>query len=165
MAGFTIVELVIVVILLAILGVTAISRSVEPSAFAPSIVTHRAIEAVRYAHQIAASRQDAVVTLTVTQDGADWRFRTSTDVDGVVDDSTVGRENSTLDATSGAVTASLDAATPLVLRFDGRGAVDAITIGASSGDVTRGVQIAVGGDSARTICVYPTGYAANDACL
>ena len=78
------VELIAVVMLLGILSMAAVSRMVRPSAFAPGIVAQAIIAEARIAQQRAASRGDALVTLTVDQLGSDWRLALSTDVDGVI---------------------------------------------------------------------------------
>lgn len=163
-AGFTVVELVLVVILLGILGVAAMSRFVEPSAFAPGIVSETLIAEARIAQQIAASRRDAAVTLTVDRLGADWRFRVATSVDGVVRTQQVAAENTGIQAASGAVSDDLDAATPLVLQFGHDGDLAAVVVGATPGSAALGVSLGISGDSARAACIYPTGYASASAC-
>lgn len=162
--GFTIVELITVVILLGILSVTAISRFVEPSAFAPGIVTHAVIVQARAAQQLAASRADAVVTLTVDKAGDQWRMRVSTDVDGVLSTELVAAENTTLTVSSGGAPTLIDATTPLVVRFDRLGDLSAVLIGAAAGTPAAGIDLQFNGDSARSACIYPSGYATDAVC-
>lgn len=162
--GFTIVELITVVILLGILSVTAISRFVEPSAFAPGIITHAFILQARAAQQIAASRADAQITLTMDRVADEWRLRVVSDVDGILRDELIAAENTSLTASSGAASGAINAAAPLILSFDSRGDLSAVVIGASAGTPGSGVDLQFSGDSNRSVCVYPSGYASDDAC-
>ncbi len=162
--GFTIVELIVVLVLLGVLSVTAFSRFVKPSAFAPGIVIHALVLEARAAQQLATSRADAVVTLRVDRSGDDWRLRLETDVDGVLREERVGAANTTLAAVSGAASGTVDASSPLILRFDARGDLAAVLIGAAAGDPALGISLSLSGDSAREACVYPSGYATDATC-
>lgn len=163
-AGFTIIELVTVMILLGILSITAISRFVEPSAFAPGIVTHAVVLETRAAQQLAAARADAQVTFVIDQVAGDWRLQIQTDIDGVVSSELIAAENTVLTATSGAASSPIDAATPLIVQFDRSGDLSSVSIGASAGSPTLGVDLEFSGDSDRRVCIYPTGYATDAAC-
>ena len=162
--GFTIVELITVVILLGILSITAISRFVQPSAFAPGIITNAFVLQARAAQQLAVSRADAEVSLTLERTADQWRLQISTDVDGVVRSETLAAENTSLIVSSGAASAAVTGTSPLVLRFDSRGDLSAVLIGATAGAATAGVDLQFSGDSSRAVCVYPSGYANDAAC-
>ncbi|MEZ5561264.1 MAG: prepilin-type N-terminal cleavage/methylation domain-containing protein [Pseudomonadales bacterium] len=163
--GFTMVELVVVVILLSILSVTAISRFVKPSAFAPGIVTQALVSEARFAQQLAMARHDAVVTLVLDRAATDWRVRVLTDVDGVVRTERVESANTDLFVTSGAANGNLSAATPLVVGFGHSGDLTSVVVGATPGDPDAGVSLVVSGDSNRQICIYPSGYANDASCV
>ena len=162
--GFTIVELVTVIVLLGILSTVAVSRMVRPSAFAPSIVAQALVAEIRIAQQRAASRHDASVTLTLDRFGDDWRFRLSTDVEGLIRTELVDVANTTIQAQSGAQNAAIDGAVDLQLRFATDGNLTGADIGGNPGDATTGVALDVAGDSPREVCVYQTGYAVAEAC-
>jgi len=162
--GFTIIELITVVVLLGILSMVAFSRFVRPSAFVPSIVAHGVVAETRLAQQRAASRRDAVVTLTLDRSGTDWRFQHATDVDGIVRTELIGASNTALEADSGPANGAVDAANPLILQFDSAGDILSVTIGAAAGDPSQGVSISLTGDSDREVCIYPTGYAVEETC-
>jgi prepilin-type N-terminal cleavage/methylation domain-containing protein len=162
--GFTIVELIAVVILLSILGVFAMGRMTSPAMFAPAIVSEALVAQLRAAQQIAVSRRDAVVSVTVDQQGADWRLRIESDVDGVMRVERVDADGTTMTATSGGVTGMLDVSSALTLSFDHAGDLDAVSIGGVAGVPAAGVAVSVAGDSVRQICIYPSGYANSDAC-
>lgn len=158
------VELITVIVLLAILGITAGSRMISPSAFRPAIVVQALAAENRIAQQLAVSRRDATVSLTVDRFGADWRLRVATDVDGVIRTELVEAEDSTLHAASGAAIAFVGSGAALSLTFDGRGDLAAVTIDGAAGDPSLGIDLTVGGDHERRLCIYPSGYAHREPC-
>jgi type II secretory pathway pseudopilin PulG len=162
--GFTVVELIATIILLSILGVVAMSRMVSPDLFAPAIVTQALVAETRFAQQVATSRHDAVVTLTVDRVGGDWRFQVDTDVDGVVRTELVVAEDTTVQATSGAADGAIGGGATLALSFDHAGDLADVTINGVSGDPAAGVALTIAGASTRQACIYPSGYANDDAC-
>ena len=162
--GFTLVELISVMILLSILGIFAMARMTSPELFAPAVVSGAVAAEVRLARQLAAARRDAVVSVTVDRLGGDWRMRISSDVDGVLRTELVRADNTALQVASGAASASLDAATALTLTFDHAGDLSTVLIGATPGTPGSGVNLTVAGDSTRQVCVYPSGYAHAGAC-
>jgi len=163
--GFTIVELITVVILLGILSVVAVARFIEPGAFAPGILVHAVVTEGRFAQQLAASRSDARVSLLVDRLGSDWRFRTITDVDGVVRIELVAAEDTLLSATSGAASSDINAADALLVDFDSSGDLADVIIAGSSGDAMLGVELNVIGANPRVACIHPSGYTSNAACI
>ena len=129
------------------------------------MVAQAAIAEIRFAQQLAASRREAAVTFVVDRLGDDWRFQVITDVDGLVRTELVAAGNTTVQATSGALTDTVDGGTPLVLQFRHAGDFAAVTIGAAAGAPALGVGLGVDGDSRRDACVYPSGYASVPACM
>ena len=77
--GFTVVELIAVLLLMGILAATATSRMVGSNAYAPALVSQQLIALGRLAQQTALARQDASVSLDVDQDAGDWRLRVQVD--------------------------------------------------------------------------------------
>lgn len=162
--GFTIVELVAVIILLSVLGMVAMSRMVSPDLYAPAIVTQALVAETRIAQQAATSRSDAVVTLTVDRVGSDWRFQVDTDVDGIIRTELVAAENTAVQAASGAANGALSASASLEVIFDHAGDLSSVSIGGTAGNPAAGVSLTVTGDSARQACIYASGYANDEAC-
>jgi MSHA pilin protein MshC len=162
--GFTLVELITVILLLSIVGVFAMARMASPGMFAPAVVSQALVAELRFAQQLATARRDAVVSVAVDRVGDDWRFRTLTDVDGVLRTERVGRDGTAVQAVSGAASAALDAATALTVSFDHAGDLDAVSIGGAAGTPASGVSLTVSGDSTRQVCIYPSGYTNADAC-
>jgi MSHA pilin protein MshC len=166
-AGFTIVELIAVLLLLGILAATAMSRLVGGNAYAPALVSEQLIALGRLAQQTALSRQDAVVSLDIDQNAGDWRMRV------LVDDGTgpvTAREelveirNTSIVVGNGAVSLPLDATVPLHLGFDGLGSLAPSTGGATNLDPSLGIGIGVTGDSAYSVCFGSTGHAYRGNC-
>ena len=163
--GFTIVELITVIILLGILSVVAMARFVQPSAFVPSIVSQKLIAESRIAQQVAVSRVDATVSLRIDRQASDWRIQVSTDVDGVIRTELAGADNSRLQATSGGANAFISAATALSIAYSSSGDISAVLIGATPGGASLGVDLLLQGDSDRQICIHPSGYPTNASCI
>jgi len=162
--GFTVVEMVTVIILLGILSIGGFSAFVKPSAFAPLIVTHELVAQARLARRLAASRQDAAVSLSLTQSGSEWVFETSSDIDGLVRTENVSADHTALQVTNGLLSVSIDATTSLVVEFDRVGNLSGITIGADTGDASQAIAIQVTGDTNQDACIFTTGYAAQVSC-
>lgn len=120
--GFTVVELVAVLLLMGILAATAMSRMVGSNAYAPALVSQQLVALGRLAQQTALSRQDASVSLDVDQNAGDWRFRVLVD-DGssvaTAHEERADLANITLTISNGALSASLGPAASLHLVFDG----------------------------------------------
>ena len=165
MTGFTMVELVIVIMLLGVLSVTAMSRFVGSDAFATSTVAQQIIAQARYAQQTASSRQDAQISLIVDQIADDWRFRVVSSVDGVLKTEQVERANTSMQAVNGVLIRPIDATQAMQLSFDAFGDLAGLTLGVTAGVPAEGVWVQVDGDSPLSVCVYPNGYAANGSCV
>jgi MSHA pilin protein MshC len=162
--GFTMVELIAVVVLLSILGVVAMGRMVSPDMYAPTVVSQALVAEVRLAQQIATSRQDAVVSLTMDRVGDDWRLRVVSDVDGVLRSEQLTAANTAVNAASGAAASMVGPGSPLSVSFDHAGNLAAVIIGSGTGSAAAGVAVTVSGDTSREICIYPSGYANQSAC-
>lgn len=162
--GFTIVELITVVILLGILSAVAFARMGSSSSFAPALLMQQIDEELRLAGKLATARQDSQITFNLSLISGQWQCQTSSDLDGVLRTATLDQSNSSIVASNGATTAAIDASNPLALSLDGLGNLTAVSLGASSGDVALGVHLAISGDSQRDLCIYPTGYVAHAAC-
>jgi len=164
--GFTIVELVSVLLLLGILSAVALSRLVTDSAFAPAFAADEIVAFTRLGQQTALSRQDAAVRVEVVADGGDWRLRVRMDPgSGTIDvrEQRVARKNTAIVAASGATSAALSTS-PLVLSFDGLGGLASATVGAVALDPTAGVALTVTGDASYGVCIESTGHASRGNC-
>jgi prepilin-type N-terminal cleavage/methylation domain-containing protein len=165
--GFTVVELIAVLVLLGILAATAMSRMVSGNAYAPALVAQQLLAVGRLAQQTALARQDATVAIEVDQDAGDWRFRVQVD-DGVTTTTAVEERasiaNTSVVVMNGATTVSLGPATALSLSFDGLGSVAASSAGSTVVDPTIGVGFTVSGDSTSLLCIGSTGHVYRGNC-
>ena len=75
--GFTVVELVVVIILLGTLSAVAISVSVSPSSFAPSLAAQFFSQQIQRAQTLARQRQDSDVVVVLTSVADGWRTQTT----------------------------------------------------------------------------------------
>jgi type II secretory pathway pseudopilin PulG len=163
MRGFSVVELVVVLLLLGILGATALSRFVEPSAFAPTTVSRATLAQGRFASQSSHARRGETITYSVAKVADDWQLDVR--ADGVsVRLASVPAHNTRLFVSNGGGPTELSGATSLTLTFDRRGSVDQGLLGAVALDPQLGIQLDVQGDSDRQLCVYPTGYVSDGVC-
>ncbi len=165
--GFTVVELVAVLVLMGILAATATSRMVGSNAYAPALISQQFVAIGRLAQQTALARQDASVSLDVDQNGGDWRFRVQ--VDDGASTATAHEErtavlNTNLTVSSGAVTVPLGPAASLHLVFDGIGGLAAGNVAATTLSTDVGVGLTASGDSASGVCIGSTGHAYRGAC-
>ncbi len=165
--GFTVVELVAVLLLLGILAATAMSRMVGSNAYAPALVSQQLIALGRLAQQTALSRQDASISLDVDQNAGDWRFRVLVD-DGssvvTAHEERADLANTSLTVSNGALSASLGPAASLRLVFDGVGDLAAGTVAATVLNTGSGVSVTASGDSVSSVCIGSTGHAYRGNC-
>jgi prepilin-type N-terminal cleavage/methylation domain-containing protein len=149
-SGFTVVELIAVLLLLGILAATAMSRLVGSNAYAPALISEQLI---------ALGRLD--------QNAGDWRIRVLVD-DGTgpatVREELVEIRNTSIVVGNGAVNLALGATVPLHVGFDGLGSLASSTGGATILDPSVGIGIGVTGDSTYSVCIGPTGHAYRGNC-
>jgi len=165
--GFTVVELIAVMVLLGILAATATSRMVSGSAYAPALVAQQLLAVGRLAQQTAMARQDATISIDVDQDAGDWRFRVQVN-DGVMTTTATEERahiaNTSVVVVNGATSVPLGPAAPLRLSFDGLGSVTAGSAGSTVVDPTIGVGFTVSGDSTSLLCIGSTGHVYRGNC-
>lgn len=157
--GFTIVELLAVIVLLSILSVVALSRSVGASAFEAAVLADFVLEEARFAQRLAAYRQDndVVLRLAATAQGIE--------ADIILSGTTTTRErNWDTSARLSLGASTLSAGQAATLSFSGEGEVVAASWAGSIVDPTSGIQITAGGENPRTLCLYPSGYVDTDVC-
>ena len=160
--GFTIVELVVVLVLLGILSGTAMSRFVEPTAFAPRNLSAAIRAQAHYAGQLALSGHSNII-LQISRQPGQWQ------IEVLESGSTVAQLTPDLDNTQTYVTNSgstyeLLPASPFSIAFDTRGDVSAGVVGAVGLDVNAGTELQIIGDSSQWLCIYPTGYVSARVC-
>ncbi|MEM7099036.1 MAG: type II secretion system protein [Pseudomonadota bacterium] len=162
--GFTIVELVVVIILLSILSAVALSRSVSTTAFTPASVAHQMHQEIKFAQATAMSRQDTDITFQLDANGDNWRLINSSTADGILRTALVPAENTDIRLTSGATVETLQDGGSLLIAFDSLGNVNSLSVEGSAVSATTGLLVEVIGDNSRSLCLYNSGYLANGSC-
>lgn len=162
--GFTLIELITVIILLGILSVFAVSRFSSSQSYSTTVIKNQLIASVRLAQQTAMSRSSVSSSgqtqLQITGDSDNWFLNITSGpitYNAQVDrgDEQV-RFGTNMLASCSALTAS--ASTPLVLTFNG----DGNRVPASA------LRICVGTPSSTAdieLCISPSGYAYEGTCL
>ncbi|MFK7912981.1 MAG: Tfp pilus assembly protein FimT/FimU [Pseudomonadales bacterium] len=163
--GFTIVELVVVIILLGILSVAAVSRMVSPSDFAPGMVSATTASQFRYARALAFAREDTDVQFMLAIVGSDWQITSSTGADGTLRSEEIEQGDTTVQLVNGAFTGSVSVLDPLRITFASDGGLAAASLGTQSLDPDLGLRLQISGDSSRLLCVYPNGYLFTADCV
>lgn len=163
--GFTIVELVVVIILLGILSVAAVSRMISPSDFAPGMVSATTASQFRYARALAFAREDTDVRFMLAVVGSDWQITSSTDADGTVRSEQIEQGDTSVQLVNGAFSGIVSNSDPLRITFASDGGVASATLGAQSLDPDLGLRLQINGASSRSLCVYPNGYLLTADCV
>lgn len=163
--GFTIVELVIVIVLLGILSVAAVSRMMSPSDFTPGMVSATTASQFRYARALAFAREDTSVQFMLTIVGGDWQMTSSTSVDGTLRSEQVEQGDTTVELVNGGISGSVTALEPLLITFASDGGLAAASLGTQSLDPGLGLRLQISGASSRLLCVYPNGYLLTADCV
>lgn len=163
--GFTIVELVTVMVLLGILSVAAVSRMVKPSDFAPGMVSATTASQFRFARALAFAREDTSVQFMISVVGGDWQITSSTAADGPLRSEQIAQGATSLTLENGGFSGSVTVTEPLRITFAHNGDLASASLGTQSLDPSLGLRLQVLGDSNRTLCVYPNGYLHTADCV
>jgi len=156
--GFTLIELVTVIILLGILSSFAVSRLPSSQSYSTSIITSQLIASVRLAQQTALSRTsvdiDEHTQLNVNGDGGSWRLIVSS---GSLNYSAeVGREDEQIRFGSDFSTnCSALEAVPLTVTFDGEG----------NRVPAKNLRVCIDSATDIEVCISSSGYAYEGRCI
>ncbi len=167
LTGFTLVELVSVILLLGVVSLFAMSRLVGSDAFGPALVAQELIAQGRLSQQTALSRVEGQALLRLDSVGNQWRVQSLWQEGADVQQLSVRelrRDDAAIALRNGAAQWQLDASLPLQLAFDSRGGLDSAQVGGQSLDVTLGLELSVSGGASYRVCIGATGYAYRDSC-
>lgn len=165
--GFTIVELVTVLLLLGILSAFAVSKLMGASSFRPSLVVQESMALLRFSLSQAQARQDLGISFVLDQSGSDWRFRVLADRTGSAAElrtAMIAHSDAAIRVLNGVGQTHLDSSTALVIDFDGLGSIVSSTAGATVLNPDLGIGLEVSGDATFNLCVAPGGFAFRGAC-
>ena len=158
--GFTLIELITVIVLLGVLSAFAVSRFTSSQSYSTTVIKNQLIASARLAQQTAMSRSSVSSSgqtqLQITGDSDNWFLNITSGPINYTAQVDRGNEQVRYGTSCSALTAS--ASTPLVLTFNG----DGNRVPASA------LRICVGTPSSTAdieLCISPSGYAYEGACL
>lgn len=161
--GFTIVELIVVVILLSVLSMTAISRFVQPSAFSPRLLTEAFSSASHHASQLAVTDTPSV-SIEVSGGAEDYLFTVRKGA-ALRRNMRIERDGLTLVVSNnGAPIGSIDGPDSLTVNLAADGDVASATFAGVPLDPSVGIELGVQGHAKPLRCLQPSGYVAETGC-
>lgn len=155
--GFTLIELVTVIILLGILSAFAISRFPDSQGYSTTIIKNQLLASTRLAQQTSLSRASSAVnvTLTVSEIAGEWNF-VITGGSGIGFSAEVERSSEQIRfGTSLSAACSALTAAPLTITFDGDG----------NQTPFQNLRICVDSVTDFELCISPSGYIYEGTCL
>ena len=154
--GFTLIELIMVIILLGVLSVFAMSRFSSGQSYSSAIVKNQLLAALRLSQQTALSRSSSNqnVILTITSAGGSWLFVTSGGGDSFTSQVEAGVEQIRFGTNFAAACSSLSTL-PLVISFDG----DGNRLPQSN------LRMCVDSDIDYELCISSSGYSYEGVCI
>lgn len=156
--GFTLIELITVIILLGILSAFAASRFPSSQSYSTAIITNQLIASLRLAQQTALSRSsvDSInhTQLDVTGGSDDWRLVVSSG--SLTYDAQVGRDDEEIRFGSDlALSCSALAPAPLTVTFDGDG----------NRVPFENLRVCIDSATDIELCISSSGYAYEGSCI
>lgn len=156
--GFSLIEVVTVLVLLGVLGAAAFSRFGNTSSYTEAILQQELLAYLRLTQRVAVAHQESITSFALTRNGDQWDV--SLQFDGqTVSDQLEG--NHTVSFQLGGFTGSLDNGVTYRIEYSDTGDLATVTSPANV-PVTQSVQLNIG---ARFICIAPTGFAYEGSCL
>lgn len=155
--GFTLIELIMVIILLGVLSVFTMSRFSSGQSYSASIVKNQLLAALRLSQQTALSRSSsgANVVLTLTSSGGNWSFVTSGGSgQSFTSEIEAGTEQIRFGTDFSAACSALSIL-PLSISFDG----DGNRLPQSN------LRMCIDSDIDYELCISSSGYSYEGACL
>lgn len=162
--GFTLVELITVILLLGVISAVAIARSGRASDFEPRQFASTAAEQYRFAHGLSSGRYGDPIRFSISASAGAWQFVSASIADGEVRREELVADTISLSITNGATTTSFGVGDLLHIDFSPTGDLAAAEINSTSLQTTLGIELTISGDSTQFLCIYPTGYVGTSAC-
>jgi prepilin-type N-terminal cleavage/methylation domain-containing protein len=164
--GFTVIELVAVLVLIGVLAVTSYSRWFSGSPFELSATAADISTVARLAQRIAVFKPGNNITLGVSNVAGIWQLVVMEDDDGYISNLFQNDNNSgnTIAIAGVAGPVTLSAVNDLVVNYDDLGNISALLVGGVALGATVGVAISISTDSPKLICISPVGFVHAGAC-
>lgn len=162
--GFTLVELITVILLLGVLSAVAVARGLKPNDFEPRQIASLLAEQYRFAHALSTASYGDSIDYSITESAGTWSFVTASVANGEARREDVVANSISLAISNAGTSADIDAANGLVIEFSTNGDLLGASIGATALQADQGIEIRVTGDSVHELCIYPTGYIGSSAC-
>lgn len=165
--GFTVVEIILTILVLAIISAVIISRFAGANSFNGIVVRDQIIALTRIAQQSSFGRANVTMTFTPDSSGSDATI-VAQGASGVIERVTVpittltltGDINTTDSCGTTAGANVITNASPLVLRFGELGNIVASSgVGTSAGAVQQSVRVCINNNPVMSVCISPIGFA------
>lgn len=155
--GFTLIELITVIILLGILSAFAVSRFPDSQGFSTTIIKNQLLASARLAQQTSLSRASSAanITLTVSENLGEWNLSITSGGNTLFLAQVEQGSEKIRFGTSISGSCSSLAAAPFTVTFDGDG--NRIPF--------QNLRICVDSDTDLELCISPSGYAYEGTCL
>lgn len=155
--GFTLIELITVIILLGILSAFAISRFPDSQSYSITIIKNQLLASARLAQQTSLSRASALnnITLTVSEAPGTWNIEIKSNGSDIFTTQIDRGSEQIRFGSNLAVACSALSATPFTITLDGDGKKIPY----------QNLRICVDSVTDLELCISPSGYAYEGTCL
>lgn len=170
--GFTIVEIIVVILLVSLLSTVAMSRFIGGNTFNAAILRDQIISLSRIALQSSLGRKDVTLTITPNPGGSEVTI-TVADINGTIESSTISLDS--LTSFSGDINQTASCAvtpaagvitnvTPMTIAFGSLGQLEDSGVTGNVAAITSGLRLCINNEVNNSICMSPSGYAYKGDC-
>lgn len=177
--GFTIVEIVIVLVILSILAATVFARFIDTGTFNSLIVRDQIISLARIGQQSSLGRADVTLTITPAAGTAPNSVTLEVKEDGVVfqtvnlelsgvtltgDVNKLNGSNQTPPCDQDGGDVGITSLAPMIINFDELSDLEEVSVGGTFNSVTSAVRICLNNVPVDSVCISPAGFAYAGSC-
>jgi len=167
-SGFTVVELIAAIVLVALISTSVSSRWFEDDAYRVNAAAAQLVSVARLAQVTSLSRGGVDVYLNVAKLIDGWQYTIVEDNGGALRTlHTFNIEGSdiAISITAGIGPSLLSSGTDLIVEFDALGNIADIYVGAVQGSVASGIEILFSDRFNIPVCISPLGFAHDGSCV